>query len=183
MEQWLPIVGYEGYYEVSDRGRVRSLDREVVYTDGRVYWYRGKILKCNVNKTNGALMVHLYKGCNRQAHTVHRLVLNAFCPTSNNSLEVNHKNGNRADNSLNNLEWCTRQENMKHGFETGLINNTGTNHGNNVYSDLQIKEAKVMLMNGYSLGQIETKTGVKKATLHQIKAKKQWNHIVIGDDL
>jgi hypothetical protein len=182
-ELWLPVVGYEGYYEVSNIGRVRSVDRKVIYADGRIFMYQGKVLSYNVNKINGALMVHLYKNAKRMAYTVHRLVLSAFSPTCDSTLEVNHKNGNRADNSVDNLEWCTRKENMQHGFRTGLINNTGTNHGNNVYNDLQIIEAKVMLKKGFSLGEIETKTGVKKATLHQIKAKKQWNHVVIGDDL
>lgn len=178
MEIWKDIKGYEGVYQVSNLGRVRSLSRELTYSDGRKYQYKGKVLKVNVNKVCGARMVHLYLNQSREALLLHRLVAVAFIPNPSNKPEINHINGDRSDNSVSNLEWATRAENMEHGFRTGLINNTGTNHGNNVYPDEQIREVKRLLKEG-SLTQkaIAEVTGVKKGTVEQIAQGRQWRHI------
>jgi len=96
-EEWRPIVGYEGLYEVSNLGRVKGLKC-------------GKILKPSPNK-NGYLCLHLYnKGRNR--FRVHRLVLLTFLPIDEIK-EVNHKNHIKTDNRLCNLEWCSRSENVR----------------------------------------------------------------------
>lgn len=96
IEEWRPIEGFEGLYEVSDWGRVRSLDRTVEYNDGRIKHHKGKILKIaevvmfNDGRKYGK--VQLYKNKNGKMYNVHRLVAQTFIPNPNNYPIVNHKN-------------------------------------------------------------------------------------------
>ena len=104
MEIWKSIKGYEGLYEVSNMGQVRSLAR---------YTTKGKILKQYVNKTNGYCYVSLSKNNKRSSKRVHCLVMRAFNPLMNKkNLEIDHKDRNRLNNKLNNLEWVTHIENI-----------------------------------------------------------------------
>lgn len=120
---WKEIQGYEGLYEVSDTGIVRSLDR---IRCGRVGGYiKGQEIKPRDNIAN-YLVVDLCKEGNKRIHRVHRLVANAFIPNPLNKPEVNHKDGDRHNNNVENLEWCTHQENIQHAFSTGLYKGKGT---------------------------------------------------------
>ncbi len=114
-EIWKDIEGYEGKYQVSNLGGVRSLDRKI----GN-YFRKGKVLKPRACR-NGYLLVNLYnKYSIREAKLVHRLVANAFILNQKNKLEVNHIDGNKHNNTIENLEWCTSSENKKHAIRTGL---------------------------------------------------------------
>lgn len=108
MEEWRDIVGYEGLYQVSNQGRVRSLDREVIYPDGHIQKYKGKVIYGYKND-NGYIMVTL-KG---KSYRVHRLVAEAFIPNPENKPDIDHINTIRTDNRVENLRWATRSENMK----------------------------------------------------------------------
>lgn len=112
-EKWLPIKGYEGLYEVSDKGNVRSIDREIVCKNGAIKFIKGKMRKiCHCS--NGYVFVTLSK-CNIiKEKLVHRLVMEAFVDSSN--LEVNHKDGDKTNNSLGNLEYVTHSENLEHSY-------------------------------------------------------------------
>lgn len=103
MEKWRPIKGLEGKYEVSDVGRVRSL-----------VFGKPKIM-CQTNGL-GYQMVNI----NKKPIGVHRLVAEAFIPNPENKPFVNHINGDRRDNAVENLEWVTPQENITHSVKTGL---------------------------------------------------------------
>lgn len=107
MEVWKDIPGYEGRYQVSNLGRVKSLD----------YMHTGKpkVMKLTVCKT-GYLSIEL-KG---KPYRVHRLVASVFVPNPDNKSEVNHINGNIQDNTVGNLEWCTPSENVSHAWKSGL---------------------------------------------------------------
>ena len=109
---WRDVLGYEGAYQVSDLGRVRSLDREIVCSDGRTKALRGRVLKPGVG-TNGYLSVALGRG---QMCLVHRLVAQAFIDNPDARPQVNHRNGRRDDNQIANLEWATCSENHKHAY-------------------------------------------------------------------
>lgn len=118
-EIWKFIDGYEGWYEISNMGRVRSLDRTVYFRDGkRSRDYKGKILKCKYH--HGYQMVNLLK--NKEINTVyvHRLVIETFIPKEDGKEWTNHKNGIKSDNRVENLEWCTPSENNNHAVEMGL---------------------------------------------------------------
>lgn len=119
-EIWKAAVGYEGYLEVSNMGNVRSVDRIITVTDGeRVYQkpVRGKAKAKNVNVQTGYYQI----GVNHGKHVnVHRLVAEAFLVVVHGKTVVNHKDGNKLNNSVDNLEWTTYGENNKHAFVIGL---------------------------------------------------------------
>ncbi|MGH0741951.1 NUMOD4 domain-containing protein [Bacillus paranthracis] len=120
-EQWLPCVGFEGYYEVSNLGNVRSVDRLVTYSDGRVYFYEGTELK-QLNHNKGYSMVTInIEGKARKVKT-HRLVAEAFIPNFFNKPTVNHIDRNKKNNSVDNLEWATHKEQSIHAHLTGIHN-------------------------------------------------------------
>jgi len=113
-EIWKDIEGYERYYQVSNIGRVRSLDRIVKHSAGRERISYGKVLSQSLDG-GGYPTVGISKdGCAKRVH-IHRLVAVAFIPNFDNSPEVNHLDENKLNNRANNLEWCTRKENERWG--------------------------------------------------------------------
>lgn len=109
-EIWRPVVGYEGLYEVSSYGRVRSLDRY----DSRNRFRKGRILKLSDNG-RGYLIVGLHSNNKVKNFLVHRLVAEAFLPNPENLTEVNHKDEDKSNNCVDNLEWCNRNYNINYG--------------------------------------------------------------------
>jgi hypothetical protein len=120
MELWKDVVGYEGYYQVSSLGRVRSLDRVLdkpnILTGGQTV-RKGKLLKQRV--AFGYLTANLCVHDRRRGCRVHRLVAEAFIPNPENKPQINHKNGNKRDNRVYNLEWATASENGLHSYANG----------------------------------------------------------------
>lgn len=114
-EIWKPIDGYEGY-EVSNQGRVRSLDRVVEYSNGKKVLYKGQIMRQRCNE-NGYPMVGLRQKGPQKRFSVHRLVAQAFVENPNPSefTEVNHKDEIKTNNKADNLEWCSRSYNVNYG--------------------------------------------------------------------
>lgn len=115
IERWLPVIGYEGFYEVSDLGRVKAVAR--TRPDGR--HYREKFL--STFTLSGYIGVSLYRGKKGGPKHVHRLVAEAFlgpCPADKH--QVNHKDGNKQNPRATNLEWVTRTENSLHAIAHGL---------------------------------------------------------------
>lgn len=112
-ETWKPIKGFEGLYEVSDQGRIKSLDRIIIDENGgRKRLFKGKILKPH-NRPDNYQEVHLVGNGNNNFYSIHRLVAEAFIPNPDNKPEVDHLNTDRKDCRVENLRWCTRKENMK----------------------------------------------------------------------
>lgn len=127
-EIWKPIQGYEGLYEVSNLGRVKSLERMVNHRYGQ-RTVRERILKNRPNK-RGYHVVLLSENDNLMGFCVHKLVLSAFKEKPKNKPQGNHIDGNKDNNRLSNLEWVTNQENMDHAIDTGLMRKArGINHG------------------------------------------------------
>lgn len=119
--KWLPIPNYEGFYEVSKNGDVRSVDRILKINNNATRLFKGKIISALPNKNLQYLQVHLWKDNKKENLYVHRLVAKAFIPNPLDLPEVNHIDGNRLNNSVSNLEWCDRAGNARHAVETGLL--------------------------------------------------------------
>ena len=128
-EIWKDIKGWENLYQVSNYGRVRSLDREVVQNNNGTevtMKYKGKILKPSVS-SQGYVRVVLQNKDYKINYSVHRLVAQAFLPNSNNLEEVNHIDENSLNNNVNNLEWCSHKYNINYGNRNKKVSAKLTN--------------------------------------------------------
>lgn len=115
MEIWKDIKGYEGLYQVSNLGRIKRLPKLLTRRDGRCIYYKEHMITCNVAKM-GYYMFDLIKyGYGRKRVYLHRIVAEAFIPNPYNLPCINHKDENKLNNSIENLEWCTYKYNNTYG--------------------------------------------------------------------
>lgn len=156
-EVWKDVVGYEGLYKVSSLGRVRSLDRVVTHKNGRKRLFKGKLLTPFKNEY---FMVVLSKNGKKSSSNIHRLVAQAFIPNTNNLPEVNHKDEDKTNNRLSNLEWCTRKYNINYG--TAIERSVKTRKNN--YKNKLVKE--------YRASKVKSKVKRKKEKALAKKNKK-----------
>ena len=123
IECWKPIENYNNLYEISSFGNIRSLDRKITMKNKwggcTTFIRKGKVLK-NKKKSTGYNFVCLSKNNIKRYYHVHRLVAQAFIPNPNTLPQVNHKDGNKDNNNVNNLEWCTSHQNLLHASKMGL---------------------------------------------------------------
>lgn len=126
-EIWADVEGYEGLYEISNFGRVKSFAKS----------RKGKILTPTFEKV-GYSRVILSKDCIHQKYLIHRLVATAFVPNPENKEEVNHIDGNKLNNYFENLEWVTTSENQKHSLKIGIIKE-GAEHRDAKFTKEQVR--------------------------------------------
>lgn len=115
-EEWRDVVGYEGLYQVSNLGRVRRMSASFTDTKGRLRHFVGRVLRPQKLR-HGYVYVNLWKDNVRKGCTIHRLVAIAFIPNPDNKPQVNHIDGDRANNKVENLEWTTNSENQRHRLD------------------------------------------------------------------
>lgn len=171
IENWKDIIGYEGAYQVSSFGRVKSLGRIIKHPHSKIRTLRERVLK-SYNRC-GYTAVEL----NKTSNSTHRLVADAFIPNPENKPCVNHINGIKNDNRVENLEWCTQSENSLHSFRIGTQSNKGENHPNSKITLVQSKEIKDLLSKG-ELTQIEIakRYNISNHLVCKIKKRKLWNY-------
>lgn len=121
-EIWKPVVGYEGTYEVSNLGRVKSCERTIITKDGSKMNFQDKIIKHSINRRGYEIICLSKKGVKKSV-IVHRIVGKAFIENPYNKEQINHKNGVKTDNRVENLEWVTNQENMSHAYKNRIRDN------------------------------------------------------------
>lgn len=126
-EVWKDVTGYEGFYKVSNYGRVKSVDREIISKNGDVRLLKGSIRKSS-NNSKGYQHITLSKDNNQRTVFVHRLVAESFIPNPNKLPIVNHIDGDKSNNIVTNLEWVNNSQNIIHALEIGLNNSY---HDNN----------------------------------------------------
>lgn len=114
VEKWRDIENYEGLYQVSNLGNIRSIDRIINYADCRIRFHKGRNIMQALNR-QGYLQVSLSNNGFKKTFRVNRLVAEAFIPNPNNLPEVNHKNEDKHNNAVYNLEWCTPKYNCNYG--------------------------------------------------------------------
>ena len=127
-EEWRSVPGYEGLYEVSSYGRVRSLDMYVKCRYGNYRLHKGKVLSPAKDK-NGYLKVNLCCNGKDKIIRVHRLVAQAFILNPDNLSEINHKDEDKTNNSVENLEWCDRKYNINYGSRKDKVRDTKIKNG------------------------------------------------------
>ena len=120
MEEWRDVEGYEGLYQVSNEGRVKTLGRTVNYNDGRTRYFEPKILSQHYDKDGYCQVCFSIDGKTYQKK-VHRLVAQAFIPNPNNYPMVNHKDECKTNNFVENLEWCDCKYNLNYGTNPARI--------------------------------------------------------------
>lgn len=126
-EIWKDIKGYEGRYQISNLGNVKSLSRKTEFSDGKPPRYEKEKLLTPAKHHKGYVKAQLRKNNNTKAFFIHRLVAQAFIPNPEGKATVNHKDGNKVNNTVVNLEWLSNQENMKHAYATGIRDNSKVN--------------------------------------------------------
>lgn len=176
MIEWRAAPGYEGRYEVSSSGDVRSLTRPVwngsadVTVPGRT--------KSLYLRPDGYNQVTLSFGNGRKAWLVHRLVALAFLPRQAGKLYVNHLDGNKQNNTPSNLEWCTRQHNVRHAFATGLQRGLpGSKNPAAKLAEHDVLWIKAWLSSGFSNCAIARAFGVSDVSISLIKRGLKWQHV------
>jgi hypothetical protein len=179
MEIWKPVVGFEGY-EVSNLGRVRSLDRVIDRPSG----YRGNQCKrdgqlLTVGKNNnGYTRVGLTGEKGLKTLSVHRLVAKAFIENPENKPTVNHVDGDKTNNNVENLEWATILENNQHAYVAGLKSGQkGSRHPNAIITPEIIQQARILRENGNTYASIGLMFGVHRQTIADALTGRRWKHL------
>jgi hypothetical protein len=171
-EGWRSVVGYEGWYQVSNMGRVRRIKagpRAVI----------GRHLGQSENR-DGYLMVPLSRGSVSKSCTVHKLVGEAFIgPRPQGWYGINHKDGNKGNNLLSNLEWSSYAQNTQHAFDTGLIKNRirGSRHHQAKINEAQAVEIRSRYLSGESPSAIACDFKLTNTTVCDIGNGKIWRHL------
>lgn len=170
MEIWKDIPGYEGYYQVSNRGRVRSLDRKIYRSDGKKHFRRGH-LKSLSAKNNGYIQVGLRKDGHHKTGLVHQLVALAFLGPQPDGMEVNHKDGDKSNNVLDNLEYVSHKENVTH-FIVVLKKGSRKLNSRKVY-----KIRELYWVDDVKVPDITYLFGVHSTTVRFAALGKTWKHV------
>lgn len=171
-EVWKWVVGYEGLYQVSSAGKVKSVDRQVTYKDGRVCFRNGVTLSPGRHKV-GYPYVTLYKHGKGKSYTIHKLVVLAFVGPVPKGLEICHNDGNPENCSLENLRIDTRPSNIRDRVK----HYGGQNGANNHQAKLSEDQVKSIRSDNRKLSEIAKDYGMAQSTISQIRSKKRWAHV------
>ena len=148
-----------------------------ISSDGRVFSKLSNKELRPIPDGRGYLAVSLWVDGEMEKYKIHRLVAEVFIENPNNLLEVNHKDGNRHNNTVENLEWLSHSDNMKHAWETGLMCR-GSECSISVLNEESVVEIKYMFLKGLTNQDIAEIFGVARGTISKIRQKKTWKHVL-----
>jgi hypothetical protein len=175
-EIWKDVVGYEGYYQVSNFGRIKSVDRIKHYSNRKASFLKGRVMSSSKNAC-GYERLDIRKDNVKKQFLLHRLIAEAFIPNTDNKPEVNHINGIKDDNRVCNLEWVTHDENMKHAYNMGVgTARRGSDNGLSKLAEIDVYNIKYNLhfVNTPHLTKIYS---VSKSTIEKVRSNRSWTHI------
>lgn len=180
-EIWKDIEGFEGMYQISSNGRVKSLPRTTWFTnkngESKFISVRGRIMKPHKQKY---LKAYLNLNGNTNMISVHRLVAMSFIPNPENKPQVNHVDGDKFNNNVNNLEWVTLSENRRHAFDTGL---QSPKRGVKSHLATHTESDVINVLNAWNSGMkkinISRMYNVSISFVDRVVDGKSWRHIKI----
>jgi hypothetical protein len=184
LEVWKDIKDYEGIYQVSNFGNVKSLDREVAPNNRVPYWRKGKI--CKQSKSNlGYMTVGFTVNTIKVNKYVHRLVAEAFIANMNDYPQVNHIDCDKTNNRMYNLEWCTNSQNHIHATKNGLnklhlhrVAYSGEKNGRSLLTKEQVLEIKQKYIPyKYSAKKLSKEYNVSESCITHILNNTSWQKI------
>jgi hypothetical protein len=178
IEIWKDIPGYEGLYQASSLGRIKGLPKKVRCNTGHTTT-KECILKPTF-KTGGYPFVVLYKDSrSKRSITVHRLIATTFLPNPENKDTVNHKNGIKTNNKVENLEWLTKKENINHAYRTGIAKGRqGEKHGRSKLTTDTVQTIRSVYKSGiYNTYELASMHNVNPTTIQRIVSGKHWKEI------
>lgn len=168
-EQWAPVEGWEGCYEVSSLGNVRSLPREFRSKDGKLRKIKGGVLKPRPSKS-GHLYVSLKRPGSYRESLIHRLVAQAFLYNPDEHPHVLHWDDNPANNSVSNLRWGSDWDNRKDALRNGSLSG-------GILTDSQVREIKSLCVEGVSQRKIASMYGVSQSMVSAINTGRSRNDV------
>jgi len=176
-EMWRPVIGYEGYYEVSSLGRVRSVDRYVNHSPGTKAMKKGRVLRGG-KAPNGYRTTSLSKDGTSTTHSTHTLVASAYLGRRPDGHQVNHKDGRKENNAANNLEYVTPKENTRHSWQFGL---QSVQRGTDCYNARITPKDVARIRRSYAGGQTQRSLAAEyktsPANISAICLRRSWRHI------
>lgn len=176
-EEWRDCVGYEGLYQVSSFGRVRSCDRYIDHYLGGKSFIKGAILKSNFDD-GGYLKLSIYANGKKLTRTVHQLVAETFLGDRVKGRVVNHIDGCKANNSVANLEYCSHKDNIRHSYTMGLCaSREGEKNHQAKLTASDVREIRSLLASGEIHADIAKRFGVSRGAITKIKLGETWTHI------
>ena len=174
-EVWKSVVGYEGFYEVSNMGRVKSLARFVGGKGGSLRPIPECIKKTSVNRC-GYEKIQFSDGVGRKYHTVvHRVVAGAFLENPHNKAQINHIDGDKLNNSVDNLEWATSFENQRHAVE--LTRRYGERTGTPKLKEADIVDVRFLIGNGVRQYDVAKLYDVSRMTIYRVMSGRNWKRV------
>lgn len=178
-EIWKDIKGYEGHYQVSNHGNVRSCYREGIATNGRLFVVPSILIKKHISNA-GYQRITVSKNRKTKHLTIHRLVAESFLDKKEDKNIVDHIDRNKENNHVDNLRWCNQKENIKFFFDT--FARKGETAANAKLTDKDVSHIKremdrLMDIDKKYVEKIAKGYGVSRDAIYKIKVKKYWSHI------
>ena len=180
-EIWKDVPGYKGLYQVSNLGNIKALEKQRSKTQPHII-SKEKPLKPGINVC-GYKFVILVKNQEKKSFLLHRLILSAFIPNPENKPCANHKDCDRNNNRIENLEWCTYKENTRHAMQNGRMDWTkackGSKHGRSKLTEADALAIKKRLKLGEDYKDIAADYPVCKATIYLIMKVENWGWLSV----